>query len=148
MKQLMDNKTRYTQGEEGQMAVELAIVTPVILLILVIAIDMLVFASECARFDHIAPQCVLASASSPDMDSYGSYVRAEDILESLEEDFATNGSMIEVTWEDAGVPLSSMTVYRCTLHFAPWPFSIAGAPAFLKHEVSIAIDPYTPGELL
>lgn len=49
-----------TRFERGQMAVELAVVTPVILLVLVIAIDMLVFAGECARFDHIA-----ARSSSP-----------------------------------------------------------------------------------
>ena len=35
-----------TRFERGQMAVELAVVTPVILLVLVIAIDMLVFAGE------------------------------------------------------------------------------------------------------
>lgn len=54
-----------TRFERGQMAVELAVVTPVILLVLVIAIDMLVFAGECARFDHIAAQVVIAEGASP-----------------------------------------------------------------------------------
>ena len=123
---------KHMRGEGGQMAVELAIVAPIILVVLVIVIDMLVFAGECARFDHVAPQRVLAHA----------------IQAALEEDFAKNGSSVEVSCEDAGAALASMATYRCTFRFAPWPLSIAGAPALLEHECSIAVDPYTPGELL
>ena len=134
--------------ERGQMAVELAVVMPVILIVLVIAIDMLVFAGECARFDHIAPQRVLAQATSAPMDGYELGARTAAIRAALESDFAKEGSSIEVSCEDAGAALASMSVYRCTFRFAPWPLSIAGAPAMLEHECSIAIDPYTPGELL
>ena len=102
------------RGEGGQMAVELAIVAPVILVVLVIVIDMLVFAGECARFDHVAPQRVLAHAASASMDGYDAGVRVDAIQAALEEDFAKNGSSVEVSCEDA----------------------------------SIAVDPYTPGELL
>lgn len=139
---------KFARHEDGQMAVELAIVTPVILVVLVIVIDMLVFAGECARFDHVAPQRVLAHAASAPMDGYDTGVRVDAIQAALGEDFAKNGSSVEVSCEDAGAALASMTVYRCTLRFAPWPLSIAGAPALLEHECSIAVDPYTPGELL
>lgn len=135
-------------SEHGQMAVELAVIMPVILIVLVIAIDMLVFASECARFDHIAPQRVLAQAASAPMDGYELGARTAAIRAALESDFAKEGSSIEVSYEDAGVALASMSVYRCTFRFAPWPLSIAGAPALLEHECNIAVDPYTPGELL
>lgn len=134
--------------ERGQMAVELAIVMPIILIVLVIAIDMLVFADECARFDHIAPQRVLAHATSAPMDGYDPDTRTAAICAALEDDFAKEGSSVEVSREDAGVVLASMSVYRCTFRFAPWPLSIAGAPALLEHECSVAVDPYTPGELL
>ncbi len=113
--------------EGGQMAVELAVITPVILIVLVIAIDMLVFAGECARFDHIAPQRVLAQAVSAPVDGYAGDARVAAIQSALEGDFTKNGSSVEVGCEDAGVALSSMVVYRCTFRFAPWPLSIAGA---------------------
>lgn len=134
--------------EGGQMAVELAVIMPVILIVLVIAIDMLVFAGECARFDHIAPQRVLAQAVSAPVDGYAGDARVAAIQSALEGDFTKNGSSVEVGCEDAGVVLSSMVVYRCTFRFAPWPLSIAGAPALLEHSCSVAVDPYTPGELL
>lgn len=142
-------QTREGRGREhGQMAVELAVVMPVILIVLVIAVDMLVFAGECARFDHIAPQRVLAQAASAPMDGYELGARTAAIRTALESDFAKEGSSIEVSYEDAGVALASISVYRCTFRFAPWPLSIAGAPALLEHECNIAVDPYTPGELL
>ena len=142
-------QTREGRGREhGQMAVELAVVMPVILIMLVMAVDMLVFAGECARFDHIAPQRVLAQAASAPIDGYELGARTAAIRAALESDFAKEGSSIEVSYEDAGVALASMSVYRCTFRFAPWPLSIAGAPALLEHECNIAVDPYTPGELL
>ena len=135
-------QTREGRGREhGQMAVELAVVMPVILIVLV-------FAGECARFDHIASQRVLAQAASAPMDGYELGARTAAIRAALESDFAKEGSSIEVSYEDAGVALASMSVYRCTFRFAPWPLSIAGAPALLEHECNIAVDPYTPGELL
>lgn len=66
----MATASKLACGENGQMAVELAIVAPIILVVLVIVIDMLVFAGECARFDHVAPQRVLAQAASASMDGY------------------------------------------------------------------------------
>lgn len=144
MLQIREDRSR----EHGQMAVELAVVMPVILIVLVIAIDMLVFAGECARFDHIAPQRVLAQAASAPIDGYELDMRTAAIHAALESDFAKEGSSVEVSYEDAGAALASMSVYRCTFRFAPWPLSIAGAPALLEHECSIAVDPYTPGELL
>lgn len=144
MNHFPDNPNR----ENGQMAVELAVVMPIILIVLVIAIDMLVFAGECARFDHLAPQHIVAYATSPAMDEYAPEARVSEIQRALEADFAKNGSLVEVSCEDAGQALASMAVYHCTLRFSPWPLSMAGAPAMLEHECELAIDPYTPGELL
>lgn len=136
------------RSEKGQMAVELAIVTPVILLMLVIIVDMLVYANECARFDHMAPQQILACAvSSPsnecDLDS-----RSAAIESALKPEFEKNGSWVNVECSDTGALLASIVVYRCVLHFVPWPFSLSDAPPSIAHEYVLAVDPYTPGELL
>lgn len=135
-------------SEKGQMAVELAVTLPIVLLFLVISVDALVFASECARFDHLACQSVLACAASPGKDGYELDSRTSAIQSNLEADFAKQGSRVEVSAEDAGVPLASMNVFRCTFFFSPWPLSAAGAPLSLEHSCNLAIDPYTPGELL
>lgn len=130
------------------MAVELAVAAPVLLLIMVIVIDMFVFAEECARFDHIVPQQVLAHVASAPMNGYSLDSRCERVLMALEDEFAKNGSNVTVAWSDAGQVFASMVEIRCEFVFAPWPLSIAGGPGLLRHECSIAVDPYTPGELL
>lgn len=136
------------RGEDGQMVVELAVILPVLLIVLVIALDSLVFASECARFDQLAPQHVIALASSPAKDGYALDARGAAVEAALTADFSRKGSSVSVSCEDAGMPFSSMSVIRCTFRFSPWPLSAAGAPAALEHVCCIAIDPYTPGELL
>lgn len=134
--------------ESGQMAVELAVVMPVFLIVMVIIIDALVFTSECARFDQIAPQQVIACAASPPKSAYDMEARVAAIQAALERDFSKKGSSVSVSYQDAGMPLASMLTFSCTFRFAPWPLSIEGAPATLEHTCSLSIDPYTPGELL
>ncbi len=134
--------------EDGQMAVEFAVVIPVVLIIMVIIVDAMVFMSECSRFDQLAPQYVIAYAVSPGRDGYAQDSRIGAIQAALSKDFEKQGSSVSVNTEDAGAALASMTVFHCTFRFAPWPLSIAGAPATLEHTCSLAVDPYTPGELL
>lgn len=134
--------------ESGQMAVELAVVMPVLLAVMVIIIDALVFTSECARFDQVAPQQIIACASSPPNSAYDMEARVAAVQAALEHDFAKRGSSVSVSCQDAGVPLASMTTFTCTFRFVPWPLSAAGAPAALEHTCSLSIDPYTPGKLL
>lgn len=133
------------QSEKGQMAVELAAVTPVILMILVIIVDMLIYASECARFDHLAPQSVLSHAVAV---ASSTEDRREAIESSLEAEFAKNGSWVSVEATDADVVLATMTNYRCVYHFVPWPLGLTGSPPTIEHACALTVDPYTPGELL
>ena len=135
-------------SEKGQMAVELAVAVPVVLLLMVIVVDALVFTSECARFDHLACQRVLASAASPGKTGYALDNRVAAVQSALEADFAKNGSSVEVSVADASVPLASMNIFQCTFRFSPWPLSAAESPLALEHSCCLAIDPYTPGELL
>lgn len=139
---------RQKNSEYGQMAVEIAVIMPVILLVLVIVIDMLVFTGECARFDHIASQHILATTTVAGESESSADDQASVIQSALEDEFAHNGSSVLVSCEDAGQLLSSMVVYTCEFRFAPWPLSLSKAPAFLTHSCSLAVDPYTPGALL
>ena len=114
-----------TRFERGQMAIELAVVTPVILLVLVIA-----------------------EGASPPTGEHDHESRLYAIEGALEIEFARRGSEVAVTCEDTGALLASMVTYRCILGFVPWPLSLASAPSMITHECTLSIDPYTPGELL
>ena len=140
--------------ERGQMTVELAVVLPVIIVVMVIAIDCLVFVGQCARFDNLVPQRVLELAVSPEADGYTTAQRKAAVKEALEEDFCDWGQSVKVTCEEADSALGSSVVYTCTLRFVPWPLSAGGStllgssiPVRLTHECSFAVDPYTPGDL-
>lgn len=136
------------------MAVELAVVLPVMLAVMVIAVDCMVYMGTAARFDHLAPQQVLALASSPSKESYDLDRRMEEVQQALSASFSRTGQSVTVECEDAGSTFSSMVVCRCTLRMVPWPLapsarSVFGleVPLYLEHTCSFALDPYTPGEL-
>ena len=141
-------------GEHGQMAVELAIVLPVIVAVMVVVVDCMVYLGQCARLDHLAPQQTLAIAASPARELYSPEDRVVAVEEALQAEFPSDEVIISVSSENAGVALSSMEVYTYSLRMSPWPLSRGGTvlfgmrvPVYLEHEYSFAFDPYTPGEL-
>lgn len=140
--------------ESGQMAVELAVVLPVILVALVLVLDCMLFISECARFDNIAPQKTLALAVSPAKGSYGFDRRVESVRHALSEEFKHHGERVEVICRDAGDALPGVVVYDLELSMEPWPLGGAAVTVFgvrmpprLSHSCRLAFDPYTPGQL-
>ena len=135
------------------MAVELAVILPVIIIICVIAVDCLVFVGQCARFDNVAAQRVLALAVSPDSDAYDLDCRIEDVSDALADDFSAFGQTVEVS-ADEPQALSGTVTFTCTLSFVPWPLTTSGGtlfgvgiPVSLDHDFAIAVDCYTPGDL-
>ena len=142
--------------QSGQMAVELAVVMPVLLVVAVIVFDALSFAGECARFDHIAAQAVLAQGASADRESYAVEARAGKIKEQIKNDMGAVASNVEVTAQsDSDVALWNTCTFTCVFEMAPWPFQsadfhIAGVriPTKLTHEYALTVEPYTPGKLL
>ncbi len=88
---------RRLRGERGQMTVEFAVCMPVILMVMVLAIDTLVFMAECARFDHIVPQQIEAYATSVKGSNATVSEIKESILESLEEKFDADYETVTVT---------------------------------------------------
>lgn len=60
----------------GQMTVELAVCIPVLLAVVGVAINLMVFLGDCARFDRLAAEAVRLEAASP---GYGSYATAAKV---------------------------------------------------------------------
>ena len=134
------------------MSVEMAVSLPVLLVCFVIAVDVLVYMGECARFDHLVPQEILACATSPER-GVSSQANEEGVRSALEQEFSRYGEQVQVAVEEAGFLQGALT-YTCTLSLAPWPLGSAGGeilgtkiPATLQHTCSFAVDPYVPGQL-
>ena len=143
-------------SDSGQMSVELAVIMPVLLVAMVVAFDALVFTSQCARFDHVAAQAVLAQATSPGEGDYGLDVRAQNVKEAIEQGLADPSAQVVVsTAASRSMIVWKTCTFTCRLRVAPWPFrhadfEVIGArvPTCLEHEYSLTVEPYTPGELL
>ena len=125
--------------ERAQATVEMAVVTPVLLVLALIVYNVMIFASAVARFDRVVPDIVLAHAVAPGGEGDESSADASatvqtQILNAME----GYDLQIEVSSEqgaeasDGGLLSLSGTfrTYTCTMHYEPWPtsLSIAGVP--------------------
>lgn len=137
--------------ERGQMTVEFMVTLPVLLIIAVIAVNALLFFSECAAFDRIAKEAVRIHATSP---SYGqtteqSLASIESLLgESFEKEYLT--CEVSVAGEAIGYK-----TYTATLRFSPTLFGrglrseILGVSLpTLNHSTGLTVDPYKPGVVI
>lgn len=149
--------------ERAQATVEMAVVTPVLLVLALIVYNVMVFASAVARFDRVVPDIVLAHAVAPEGEGDESSIDASatvqtQILNAME----GYDLQIEVSSEqgaatsDGGLLSLSGTfrTYTCTMHYESWPSSLSiaglslGAPAQLSHERVVTIDPWRPGVVM
>ena len=144
--------------ERAQATVEMAVVTPVLLVLALIVYNVMVFASAVARFDRVVPDIVLAHAVAPegegDENSIDASVTVQtQILNAMEGyDLQIEGAPTS----DGGLRSLSGTfrTYTCTMHYEPWPSSLSiaglslGAPAQLSHERVVTIDPWRPGVVM
>lgn len=151
--------------EEGQMVVELAVVTPVMLVVAIVVLNLLFFMEACARFDRVAPDIVMALAVSPSQDDAEAGSQAHRVSEALRE--AMGGlrgvevhveerSAWEAAQEEGQIGFSfapHLTRYVCTMSYTPWPsaFTVAGVdagiPARLEHVRTFTVDRYRSGVL-
>lgn len=152
------------RDKEGQMVVELAVVTPVMLAVAIVVLNLLFFLEACARFDRVVPDVVMAVAVSPAGEDAEAGNRAHAVSVALAEAMGdARGVEVRVeeqsAWEAAGeggvgfAIAPHLTRYVCTLSYAPWPSSFtvagvnAGIPGRLEHMRTFMVDRYRPGVL-
>lgn len=137
-------------AQDGQMVVELAAVTPVILMVAVAVVDGLVFTGACSSFDHLAAQGALSVAGAPAGTEFSAQDAAQELQARLQE--ASGGQCsVRVEAQEQG----SVCTFACSLSMAPWPLAQPGATLFstavpvqLEHTFSFAVRPYVVGRLL
>ena len=140
---------RKLAARDGQMAVELAVVLPVVLVIAVSAVNACAFFSECARFDRIGRNAVRVVAASPayEQDAGAS---ADQVRAAIEEQMGAACSDYRVTAEQSdGYLRFTMTMsYEPTLFGMGLRQSIFGVDLpKLSHSAALAVDRYKPGML-
>lgn len=136
--------------ERGQATVGLVAVLPVAIIVAAIAVNSLLFFSECAKFDRVARNAVRVCAASP---AYG---------QGLDQSIAAIDAMIEEAMGDgvdcqvgASGSGAGFTSFTATMSYEPSLFGLGlkdevlgvALPA-LRHEVSLSVDSYKPGMLL
>ena len=149
--------------ERAQATVEMAMITPVLLVLALIVYNVMIFAGAVARFDRVVPDIVLAHAVSPGGEGDDSVVDASATVQAQIRDAMEGYELeIEVSSEqgaaatDGGLLSLSGTfrTYTCTMRYEPWPGSLSiagfslGAPAVLTHERAVTVDPWRPGVVM
>ncbi len=144
-------RTSSCLDEKGQMTVELSIAFPILLAVAVVAVNALLFFSDCAAFDRVARNATRVHAASP---AYGQKIEQSRALiqTSIDESFdapylASRVSVEEVSGRHA--------CFTATLEFSPTLFGLGMKSSVfgvdlphLEHSVSMVVDPYKPGVLL
>ena len=167
MKSIKNVLKRYGNAlgkEEGQVVVELAVITPVMLGISLVVFNLMAFLEASARFDRLVPNIITAVAISPGgySESTGadqSQAVAQELIQAM--DGLWNVS-IEVHTQSSWHSGSSgelpgfsfaphLTRYVCTMVYSPWPqaltigfFSTQG-PLVLEHTKTFTVDTYKSG---
>ncbi len=135
----------------GQMTVEFVIAFPAMLVIAVIAVNAVLFFSECAAFDRLARQAVCTYAAAPGY-GQGSAQAAAEVEASLRQQF--DRKYLDVSVQTQGHS-PGYVQYVATLYFTPTlvgrnysgsVFGVSISP--LQHSTSLTLDPYKPGAVV
>lgn len=150
------------QSESGQMAVELAVLMPVVVVVALVVYNLARFVALCAVFDRVAPDAVLVHGVCP-AGIQTDVVAVDKVRRQIEESLdAAEVCAVYVDAsrlrEEAGTGLfrlsPSLTRFTCTLSFRPWPssFVLAGAsydaPPVLTHQKVLVVDRYRSGVVM
>lgn len=139
------------KDSSGQMTVELVVAFPVLLIVALVAVNALLFFSECASFDRLVRESVRVHASSP---AYGQGIDQSIALvqADLDSKFEADYLDVEVSaWtEGAGhTRFSASLSFLPTLFGRPLKTEVFGVSfPRLVHTTSLVVDTYKPGVLL
>lgn len=142
---------RWRELSRGQMTVEFVIAFPVMLSVAAIAINVVLFLSECAAFDRLAPEAVRVHASARAYGEDAAQARVA-IQEELTQRFSRDYLSFDVESYDE---FGGLQTYVLTLEFEPTLFGInLKSKIFgvelprITHQSIMTINPYRPGVLL
>lgn len=149
-RQMMPGGSKLRESR-GQGTIEFAVALPVLIAVAVIAVNALLFFSDCAAFDRVARQTVRVQATSPPYGQTTEESRAA-VQRELENSFAQEYHQVQVAVEDGGM---GHTTFTATLKFSPTLFGMGlksevfgVALPQLTHDCSLTVDVYKPGVLL
>lgn len=135
----------------GQATVELVLVLPVAIIVGVIAVNALLFVSDCAQFDRVARQAVRTFVPSPAY-HVGTEAACGQIQSALEEAFPQDNLSVSVS---AGGVSGGHVRVTSSLEFSPTLFGmglrdqvLGVSMPRLHHEVSLVVDRYNPGVVI
>lgn len=143
------------------MTVELAVLTPVVIVVGLVVLNLMWFVDACAAFDQAALDAVVAHGVAPSGEQ--SQQRAvEEVREALSQALDREGCEVEVRAEavtgdvlDAPLVISPLlTRYVCTLSYRPWPRLVRlpgityEAPLSLTHSRELVVDRFRPGVVM
>ena len=149
-------------SREGQMTVELAVITPVVIVVALVVLNLMGFVEACAAFDQVALDAVVAQGVAPSGEQSEGRA-ASEVCSAIEELLGREGRCeVEVRAEAVGMGASSsglvmsplLTRYVCTLTYRPWPrlLRMPGvtyeAPLALRHECELVVDRFRPGVVM
>ena len=141
------------------MTVELAVITPVVIVVALVVLNLMGFVEACAAFDQVALDAVVAHGVAPSGEQSEGRA-ASEVRSAIEELLGREGRCeVEVRAEAVGMGATSsglvmsplLTRYVCTLTYRPWPrlLRMPGvtyeAPLALRHECELVVDRYRPG---
>lgn len=139
------------KGSPGQMTIEFVIAFPAALIIALVAINAVLFFSECAAFDRSFRSLVCTYASSPAYEQDVGRSCAQ-VSEALHGEFDSEQVDIEVSSSGSS---GDLVEFKGTLQFSPTLFgkgSLSGVFGVsfppLTHQESIVVDVYKPGVFL
>jgi len=146
--------------ESGQMAVELAVLVPVVLVVALVILNLMRFVGACAVFDRASLDAVVSHGVAP-AGEQTSLVAVDEVRGCIEAALNDKSCEAEVRAESLSGDgtgtfslVSHLTRYTCTLVYRPWPTSIRlpgityQAPLSLRHERTLVVDRYRPGVVL
>lgn len=144
------------------MTVELAVVTPVVIVVALVVLNLMGFVEACAAFDQVALDAVVAHGVAPSGEQSEGRA-ASEVRSAIEELLGREGRCeVGVRAEAVGMGATSsglvmsplLTRYVCTLTYRPWPrlLRMPGvtyeAPLALRHECELVVDRFRPGVVM